>query len=84
MTISPVDHVILLMWVKVLEDGEGVSEENIIKLASSEKRKHDQKAECTPHLLLLLLVQSKESSGEKLQTSSNCSDMKSASTESCC
>ena len=30
------------------------------------------------------LALSKESSGQKLQTSSNCSDMKSASTESCC
>lgn len=47
MTISPVDHVILLMWAEVSEDGERPSEENIIKRASSAKYKHDQKAECT-------------------------------------
>lgn len=40
-------QVVLLMWVEVLEDGERVSEQNIIKLASSAKSKHDQKAGCT-------------------------------------
>lgn len=50
--------VIFLMWVAVLEDGERVSEDNAIKLASSAKRSLNGHKERTPDREVLEKVHS--------------------------
>lgn len=52
------NSVILLMWVAVSEDGERVSEENVIKLASSVKCRLNEHKECTPDQEVLEKVRS--------------------------